>query len=111
MTLLCQSGSILPMMNTTAATRVRPDTKDGRWHVGHLRQTMAERSSWPRNRSQPNRWRVRVWRGVAFRWDATLRDGRGQFVQEACPHDHVKQSAARKCAEAAARRWNRQAAQ
>lgn len=50
------------------------------------------------------RYGVRAYRGVVQR-----RNENGKREIERCPHAHSKPSAARKCAEQAARRWNRAA--
>lgn len=72
----------------------------GPWQAVHAAQATDKRVMFTRDRGTIH-YNVRVWRAVVAR-----RVGRFQQY-ERCPHGHRKPGAAKKCAEAAARRWNR----
>lgn len=50
---------------------------------------------------------VRAWRGVVARQNPDESMKRSGWLFDHCPHAHIKASAARKCAVAAAKRLNR----
>lgn len=76
-------------------------TNDGQWHA----DTKAGHSMVKRNALKKTglvEWRQRAYTGHVFRCID------GKWENETCPHWHTKRGAAIRCAEQAARRWNRQ---
>lgn len=75
----------------------RENTADGRWHASEPAERKVRRKVFR------NTGTVRIYTARIFR-----RRADGQWDREACPHHHMKRSAARACGERTAKRWNRE---
>lgn len=78
------------------------DYTEGRWQFFTVGQASEARTRWEHDRGRIAQ-RVRGFRG----W--IIRKVDGKDAREHCGHVHNKQAAARKCAEAYARKLNREA--
>jgi hypothetical protein len=76
--------------------------RDGLWHADQRAgNRTVERNAL--KKSGLVTWRQRIYFGHIYRYDVE----QNKWENETCPHWHTKRTVAVKCAEQAARRWNR----